>query len=127
MNKTIINSQTAPAAIGPYSQAVQHGDLLFLSGQIPLDPTTMQLSGPDISAQTEQVLRNIGAILRAAGSDYSDILKTTIYLVDLADFAIVNEIYAKFIPEPFPARTTIQVAALPRSAKIEIEATAKLH
>ena len=95
MTKNIIASSAAPAAIGPYSQAVQSGDLLFLSGQIPLDPVTMQLAGADITKQTEQVLQNIGAILKAANCDYSDIVKSTIYLIDLADFTIVNDIYAR--------------------------------
>ena len=127
MPKQIINTAAAPAAIGPYSQAVAAGDFLFLSGQIPLDPLTGQLCANDISRQVEQVLNNIKAILASAGLDFSDIVKTVIYLTDLADFAIVNEAYAQSIPEPFPARTTIQVAALPRGARIEIEATAKRH
>jgi 2-iminobutanoate/2-iminopropanoate deaminase len=127
MSKVIINSPDAPAAIGPYSQAIQSGNFVFLSGQIPLDPLTMQISGSDAASQADQVLRNIGAILRQAGLDYTDIVKSVIYLIDLADFAAVNEVYSRYIPQPFPARTTIQVAGLPRAAKIEIEVTAQLR
>lgn len=125
MTKKIFATNAAPAAIGPYSQAVEAGDFMFLSGQIPLDPQTMQISGHDAASQAEQVLTNITAILAEAGLSTADIVKTVIYLIDLADFAAVNECYARFVPEPYPARTTIQVAALPRAARIEIEVTAK--
>jgi len=126
MKKTIISSDQAPAAIGPYSQAVMAGGFLYLSGQIPLNPQTMQIEGDTINTQTEQVFANIGAILISAKLDFSDAIKVVVYLTDLADFTKVNEIYAKYIPAPFPARTTVQVAALPRGAKIEIELTALL-
>jgi 2-iminobutanoate/2-iminopropanoate deaminase len=122
--KNAITASGAPAAIGPYSQAVRAGDTLFLSGQIPLDPATGQVIAGDISAQTERVLTNLGAILAAAGLGFDDVVRTTIYLVDLAHFAIVNETYARFFRPPFPARSTVQVTALPRGVSIEIDAIA---
>jgi len=123
MERRIITTPDAPAAIGPYSQAVRFGELVFLSGQIPLDPATGQLVGDgDVEAEAEQVMENLRAVLAAAGSSFSRVLKTTIFLTDLGDFAAVNAIYAKRFEgiEP-PARATIQVAALPRGAKVEIE------
>lgn len=122
--KDVISTQGAPGAIGPYSQAVRAGGLLFISGQIPLDPASGQLIDGDISLQTERVLNNLGAILAAAGLGFDDVLRTTIYLADLAHFAKVNETYGRFFRAPHPARSTVQVAALPRGAHVEIEAIA---
>lgn len=125
MSQAIL-SKAAPAPIGPYSQAVQSGGWLFLSGQIPLDPATGTLAGDDASSQTAQVLANLREVLRAAGLSPSDVVKTTIYLVDLASFAAVNELYGEFFAgcSAPPARTTIQVAALPKGALVEIDAIA---
>jgi 2-iminobutanoate/2-iminopropanoate deaminase len=120
-----VNSLSAPSAIGPYSQAIDAGDFVFLSGQVPIDPATGNLVGGDIAAQTERVLDNLAAVLEAAGCGFSDVVKTTIYLVDLADFQAVNATYAKrFVAAP-PARATVQVAALPKDARVEIDAIAK--
>jgi len=119
--KTAIVTQDAPAAIGPYSQGIQVGNMVFFSGQIPLDPFTGELAGTDIQTQTNQVMRNMQAVLKAAGMDFSHIVKATIYLKDLNDFAVVNKIYAEHMPEPAPARACIQVAALPKDALVEIE------
>lgn len=123
MERRVISTEAAPAAIGPYSQAVRLGDLVFLSGQIPLDPKSGEMvGGQDASAQAEQVLDNLAAVLAAAGSSFAQVVKTTIFLTDLADFAAVNAVYAKrFDGVPPPARATVQVAALPRGAKVEIE------
>lgn len=123
MERRVISTEAAPAAIGPYSQAVRLGDLVFLSGQIPLDPKSGEMvGGQDASAQAEQVLDNLAAVLAAAGSSFGQVVKTTIFLTDLADFAAVNAVYAKrFDGVPPPARATVQVAALPRGAKVEIE------
>jgi 2-iminobutanoate/2-iminopropanoate deaminase len=122
--KDAIATHDAPAAIGPYSQAIRAGDLLFLSGQIPLDPATGQIVPGDVVAQTDRVVRNLGAILEAAGCALADVVRTTIYLVDLAQFAAVNEAYGRFFEPPYPARATVQVAALPRGALVEIDAVA---
>ncbi len=119
-----VTSDRAPRAIGPYSQAVRAGGLLFLSGQIPLDPVTGELVSGDIRAQTQRVLDNISAVLAAAGASPRSIVKATVFLVDLANFAVVNELYAAFVGEHRPARSTIQVAALPRGAQVEIEVVA---
>jgi 2-iminobutanoate/2-iminopropanoate deaminase len=119
-----ISSPDAPAAIGPYSQATRAGNLVFLSGQIPLDPATGQLVAGDIRAQTERVMENLGAVLKAAGCTFRHVVRTTIYLADLGDFAVVNETYGKRFPENPPARATVQVAALPRGARVEIDAIA---
>ncbi|PLX94637.1 MAG: reactive intermediate/imine deaminase [Desulfuromonas sp.] len=116
-----IETTAAPAAIGPYSQGVRIGEIVFFSGQIPLDPATGELVGEDINIQTKQVMANMGAALEAAGLSYEHVAKTTIYLVDLGDFAVVNEIYGKFFGEVPPARATVEVAALPKGAKVEIE------
>ena len=122
--KHIITAPNAPAALGPYSHAVSCGDLLFTSGQIGLDPATGKLAGDTIEAQTEQVLSNLESVLAAAGMDFSHVVKTTVFLADLADFATVNGIYAtRFATEP-PARSCVQVAALPAGAKIEMELVA---
>jgi 2-iminobutanoate/2-iminopropanoate deaminase len=114
----------APGAIGPYSQAIRHGSMVFLSGQIPLDPTTGAIVEGDIRAQTDRVMKNLEAVLGAAGLDFGHVVKTTIYLVDLGDFQAVNEVYGGYLREPFPARATVQVSALPRGARVEIDAVA---
>ncbi len=124
--KQALFTQDAPAAIGPYSQAVASSGLLFLSGQIPLDPKSGTLVSDDVAAQTEQVMENLSAVLAASGATFADVVKTTIYLVDLANFAVVNEIYGRRFSVPYPARATVQVAALPRGAKVEIDAIAVL-
>jgi 2-iminobutanoate/2-iminopropanoate deaminase len=120
-----VTSLSAPAAIGPYSQAIDVGGFVFTSGQIPLDPKTGELVGGDITAQTERVLENLGAVLEAAGCAFSDVVKTTIFLTDLANFQAVNTAYAKRFTGSPPARSTVQVAALPKGAVVEIEAIAK--
>jgi 2-iminobutanoate/2-iminopropanoate deaminase len=119
-----IATTDAPAAIGPYSQAVRAGGLVFLSGQIPLDPTTGQIVAGDITAQADRVMKNLGAILAAAGLGFGDVVRTTIYLADLTHFSAVNEVYARFFAAPYPARVTVQVAALPRASLVEIDAIA---
>ncbi len=119
-----ILSNNAPAAIGPYSQAVRAGNLLFLSGQIPLDPATGELVAGDIVLETERVLQNLGAVLGAAGLSFEHVVRTTIYLTDLTHFQAVNTAYGKFFSRVPPARATVQVAALPRGARIEIDAIA---
>lgn len=123
--KSAINTAEAPAAIGPYSQAVASGDLVFLSGQIGLDPASGQLVAGGTEAETERVLANLDAVLAAAGLTFDHIVRTTIYLVDLGDFAKVNELYGKRFSAPYPARATVGVAALPRGARVEIDAIAK--
>ncbi len=120
-----ISTADAPAAIGPYSQAIHAGDLVFLSGQVPIDPKTGELFGGDIAAQTERVLDNLGAVLAAAGCGFGDVVKTTIYLVDLGDFQTVNQTYAKRFTAAPPARATVQVSALPKGARVEIDAIAR--
>lgn len=120
-----VNSPSAPAAIGPYSQAIDAGDLVFLSGQVPIDPRTGELVSGDISAQTDRVLDNLGAVLEGAGCSFAEVVKTTIYLVDLGDFQAVNETYAKRFTGAPPARATVQVAALPKGARVEIDAIAR--
>ncbi|RKX20899.1 MAG: reactive intermediate/imine deaminase [Candidatus Zixiibacteriota bacterium] len=122
--KKIIKTENAPQAIGPYSQAVQisNNNLLFLSGQIPLDPKTMEIVGNTASEQCKQVMDNITAVVGAAGSDMSDIVKTTIYLCNMNDFASVNEMYATYFDSNPPARATVEVSRLPKDVKVEIEA-----
>ena len=122
--KEIISTELAPKAIGPYSQAVKHHGLVFCSGQIPLDPATGQLVEGGISEQTVRVLESLGAVLRAAGASYETVLKTTIFVQDLNDFAAVNEVYGRYFPVDPPARATVQAARLPRDVKVEIEAIA---
>ena len=124
MERTVIVSAGAPAAIGPYSQAIRAGGWVFVSGQIPLDPATGQIVPGGIGAQTERVLRSLQAILEAARYRLENVVKTTIFLTDLNDFAAVNETYSRFFPQTPPARATVQVAALPRGVGIEIEAVA---
>jgi reactive intermediate/imine deaminase len=125
--KQAISTKDAPGAIGPYSQAVKSGDLLFLSGQIPLDPATGQLVTGDIVAQTRRVMDNLRAVLGAAGCTFSDVVRTTIYLVDLGHFAAVNETYGSYFEAPYPARATVQVAALPKAAQVEIDVIAHVR
>lgn len=122
--KKIIQTKKAPKAIGPYSQAVGIGNLIFTAGQIGLNPQTGELIGDDIESQTRQVLLNLKHILEAAGSDLNYVVKTTVFLQDMADFSRMNAVYAEFFPENPPARSTIAVAALPRGARVEIEAIA---
>jgi 2-iminobutanoate/2-iminopropanoate deaminase len=114
----------APKAIGPYSPAIRVGNLLFLSGQIPIDPATGTLVQGGIAIQTEQVMRNIGALLEAAGASFQHVVRTTVFLVDMNEFAAMNECYARFVSEPPPARATVQVARLPRDVRVEIDAIA---
>ena len=123
--KKVIETRHAPAAIGPYSQAIESGDTVFLSGQIGLDPKSGKLVSGGIGRETRQVLDDIREVLRAAGLGFDDVVKTTIFLVNLADFEIVNGVYGEHFTEEFPARSTVQVAALPRGALIEIEVIAK--
>jgi len=122
--KKIINTKQAPAAIGPYSQAVKSGDTLYISGQVPVDPATGKIVDGGIKAQTEQVLKNIGAILREAGMDYSNIVKTTCLLSDMDNFVAMNEVYAQYFTQDMPARAAFGVVRLPLGAMIEIEAIA---
>ena len=126
MSKQAISTPQAPAAIGPYSQAIRAGNLLFVSGQIPLDPDTGQVVEGDAAVQTARVLRNLSAILEAAGSSLNQVLKTTVYLKDMADFAIMNEVYGRFFPETPPARATGEVARLPRNVAVEIDLIAEV-
>jgi 2-iminobutanoate/2-iminopropanoate deaminase len=120
-----ILTEHAPAPIGPYSQAIQIGNELFCSGQIPLDPKTGQLVDGDAGAQTERVLENLGAVLCAAGYHYVDVIKTTIFLIDMSDFAAVNSVYERYFGANKPARSTVAVAALPRGARVEIDCIAR--
>lgn len=122
--KKIISTSDAPAAVGPYSQAVRVGSTIYCAGQIPLDPKTGQIVSKDISDQTRRVLDNITAVLKTEGLTFENIVKTTIFLTDLADFQTVNEIYASYFSQAPPARSTVQVPALPKGARIEIEAVA---
>jgi 2-iminobutanoate/2-iminopropanoate deaminase len=122
--KKIISTSEAPAAIGPYSQAVRSGNFLFCSGQIPLDPKSGQIVSGDIATQTRRVLDNVGAVLKAEGLTFENIVKTTIFLTDLGDFQTVNETYGSYFKQQPPARSTVQVSALPKGAKVEIEVIA---
>lgn len=121
MTKRIIATADAPAAIGPYSQAVRVGELIFLSGQIPLDPRTGQMVSGSVATQARRVMENLGAVLRAADAKFDDVVRSTIYLTNLDDFASVNEVYGSYFSSEPPARATVQVAALPRGAEVEIE------
>lgn len=121
---TAVSTEKAPAAIGPYSQAVQAGNTVYVSGQLPIDPATGAFSGEDIRAQTRQSLTNIRSILEAVGADMSKVVKTTVLLKNIADFAAMNEVYAEFFAAPYPARAAFQVAALPKDALVEIECVA---
>jgi reactive intermediate/imine deaminase len=122
MSRTAIHSDQAPSAIGPYSQAVRRGDTVYLSGQIPLDPATGALVEGDIAAQTHRVFANLAAVCSAAGGSLAEVVRVGIYLTDLADFAAVNAVMAERFAAPYPARSTIGVAALPKGARVEIDA-----
>jgi len=123
--RQVITSDAAPKAIGPYSQAIRSAGLLFLAGQIPLDPATMQIIEGDIAKQTERVLENVKAILAAAGSSLDRVVKTTVFLKDMNEFAAMNEVYGRYFPQNPPARSTVEAARLPRDARIEIEVIAQ--
>ena len=121
-----VATKDAPQAIGPYSQAVKSGGLVFCSGQIALDPATGQVVAGDVAAQTEQVLKNLAAVLKAGGSAMNKVLKTTVFLKSMGDFAAMNEVYGKHFHEPFPARSTVEAARLPKDALVEIDVIAAL-
>ena len=125
MRREIITTDRIAPSVGPFSAAVRAGDLLFLSGQVALDPASGKLVDGDIGAQTEQIFANISAVLEAAGKSFDDVMKTTVYLADMKDFGAMNTVYARYFQAPYPARTTIQVAALPLGAAIEIEVVAR--
>ena len=122
--KSAISAPDAAKPVGPYSAALRAGDLLFISGQVPIDPSTSQMIHGDIAAETRRVLENIGALLAAAGLTPASVVRTTVFLADMDDFAAMNEVYRTFFPEPYPARSTVQAARLPRDARIEIDAIA---
>ncbi|MFM8441623.1 MAG: RidA family protein [Acidobacteriota bacterium] len=124
--KEIISTEKAPGAIGPYSQAVKVGGLVFVSGQIPIDPATGNFVSEDVAEQTEQVLKNLSAVLEAAGSSMAKLVKTTVFLADMNDFAVMNEIYGRYFSEMSPARATVQAARLPRDARVEIDCIAEV-
>ena len=121
-----VSTSTAPKAIGPYSQAVRAGQFLFVSGQIPSDPASGEIIAGDAAAQTRRVLLNVGEILKAGGASYASVVRTTVFLIDLHDVAAVNDAYAAFFTAPYPARSTVQVARLPRDARVEIDVIASL-
>jgi len=125
--KKIIVTTEAPAAVGPYSQAIRVGNLVFCSGQIPLDPKAGEIVGRDITAQARQVMENISAVLRAEGLTFENIIKTTIFLTNLGDFQTVNELYASYFKSDPPARSTVQVSALPKAANVEVEVIAAVN
>ncbi|MEW6283507.1 MAG: RidA family protein [Candidatus Eremiobacterota bacterium] len=125
MRPTAVVTKEAPGAIGPYSQAIRAGDLVFCSGQIPLDPATGQLIEGDLEAQTRRVMDNLRAVLSAAGTGFEQVVKTTIFLRSMADFAEVNRVYGEYLADPPPARSTVAVADLPRGARLEIEVIAR--
>jgi 2-iminobutanoate/2-iminopropanoate deaminase len=122
--KQAVSSPHAPKAIGPYSPAIRAGQLLFVSGQVPLDPATGQMVAGGIAEQTRRVLDNIGALLTAGDRSFADVVRTTIFLADMNDFGTVNEIYGQYFSEPYPARATVQVARLPKDARVEIDVIA---
>ena len=125
--KEAISSAGAPKAIGPYSQAVKAGQLLFLSGQVALDPATGQMVEGGIAEQTRRVFENLAAVLAAAGRSFADVVRTTVFLADMNDFAAMNEVYGQYFKEPYPARATVQVARLPRDARVEIDLIASFE
>jgi 2-iminobutanoate/2-iminopropanoate deaminase len=127
MKKPVISTATAPGAIGPYSQAVKAGGFLFLSGQVSLDPATGTLVQGGVAEETRQCLRNLGEVLKAAGLGFEDVVRTTVFLADMADFERMNRVYAEVFGEHRPARSTVQVAGLPREARVEIDAIAELR
>ena len=122
-----VSTPSAPAAIGPYSQAIRAGSLLFISGQIPIDPSTGTLIEGSIAEQTHRVFRNIGAILEAAGASFDHVVRTTVYLADMNDFAAMNEVYGGYFTSPAPARATVQAARLPKDARVEIDVIASME
>ena len=122
--KLAISSPDAPSAIGPYSPAIRAGELLFLSGQVPIDPSNGNLVTGDIALETRQVMKNIGALLKAGGLDFSAVVRTTVFLADMNDFAAMNVVYGEYFAEPYPARATVQVGRLPKEARIEIDVIA---
>jgi 2-iminobutanoate/2-iminopropanoate deaminase len=124
MTRQAISTGGAPGAIGPYSQAIRSGDMLFCSGQLGLDPETGELAD-GVADQADRAMRNLRSVLDAAGLGFDDVVKTTIFLADIGDFATVNEVYGRFMPDPPPARSTVQVAALPKGGRVEIEAIAR--
>lgn len=124
--KEIVSTDKAPGAIGPYSQAVKAGGMVYCSGQIPIDPATGEFVSDDVSEQTEQVLKNLGEVLAAAGVGFENVVKTTIFLASMDDFALVNQVYGKYFSDNKPARATVQAARLPRDAKVEIDCIAVL-
>lgn len=124
--KVVVSTKGAPAALGPYSQAIKVPGFLFLSGQIALDPETGQIVGATTAEQTERVLRNVEAVLKAENLNFTHLVKTTVFLKDMGDFTKFNDVYAKFVPAPYPARSTVEVARLPKDVKIEIEAIAHI-
>jgi 2-iminobutanoate/2-iminopropanoate deaminase len=121
-----VTTTGAPGAIGPYSQAIRAGEFVFLSGQIPLDPASGRIAGDSIVDQTHQVLKNLGAVLAAAGASYRQVVKTTVYLADMSEFNAMNQVYAEYFGAPAPARATVQAARLPRDVRVEIDAIAYL-
>jgi 2-iminobutanoate/2-iminopropanoate deaminase len=125
MTRQAISTTNAPAAVGPYSQAIVAGDLIFCAGQGAIDPATQEVRQGTIEEETERTLRNLEAVLDAAGATFADVVKTTVFLADIDDFAAMNAVYARFFPDPPPARTTVEVAALPKGFKVEIEAVAR--
>lgn len=126
MSKKQIATAAAPAALGPYSQGIVAGGFFFASGQVPIDPATGELAGETVEAQARQVFANLKQVLAAAGCGFADVLKTTVFLTDLANFAEVNSIYAEYFVEPFPARSCVQIAALPKGSLMEVELIAKI-
>ncbi len=124
--KETISTENAPGAIGPYSQAVKAGNMIFCSGQIPIDPATSEFVSNDVAEQTRQVLKNLSAVLKAAGTNLNNVVKTTVFLADMNDFTAMNEVYAEFFSDNKPARATVQAARLPRDARVEIECIAVL-
>lgn len=124
MTRRAVSTSSAPSAVGPYSQAIATDELVFCSGQVGLDPMSGELVAGGVEAETERALKNLEAVLDAAGCSLGDVLKTTCFLADIADFAVFNAVYARFFPDPPPARSTFQVAALPKGARVEIEAVA---
>jgi 2-iminobutanoate/2-iminopropanoate deaminase len=124
--RQLVTSPDAPKAMGAYSPAIRAGNLLFVSGQIPIDPATGALVDGNISTQTEQVMRNLGALLRAAGVGFDHVVRTTVFLADMTEFAAMNEVYSRYVTDPPPARATVQVARLPRDVRIEVDAIAVL-
>ncbi len=122
--REIISTENAPGAIGPYSQAIKVGGMVYCSGQIPIDPVTGEFVSHEVAEQTEQVLKNLEAVLKAANTSLANVVKTTVFLADMSDFAVMNEVYARFFSENKPARATVQAARLPRDAKVEIDCIA---